>query len=421
MKDVVTACYKELVGKGAIINNPMSIDKFTVEAYEPMIWTEAYNDTTPWSTVDTISDYLPGVQETEIFPPAVLEDFSTWKVEQLRQSSINAAFADGKSASVDALVELATSRSTLQGLRKPLAGLQDAVERSIVQLNHRDIARMRKRCPKALYGYESYGGDASSLWLEWRYGIGPMMHTIEDVSNEWHREVINTLAATGRAEREMHQAATEDNVATISLAWVKPGEYRTTLRRLSRDQEKSFRSGCLFRCNLTPQMVWGLTLSELPSVAWELVPLSFVYDWFLEVGNFIGAHKIVPGATLKASWCTETSSQLTTWYAENHAKSIVYKDGNVTKTYACSGTVSTLTTKLVQKNRAPDVSPSLLPTIDLDFRSYKHLVDAVALGFQRLVPILRKRRKKRNVSLKRNPTRGCIVHADRWNDPDVGA
>jgi len=37
------------------------------------------------------------------------------------------------------------------------------------------------------------------------------------------------------------------------------------------------------------QSQFGFRWADLPSTAWELIPFSFVADWFLSIGNFIGA------------------------------------------------------------------------------------------------------------------------------------
>lgn len=34
---------------------------------------------------------------------------------------------------------------------------------------------------------------------------------------------------------------------------------------------------------------FGFTISDIPSAAWELIPFSFVVDWFAGVGNYISA------------------------------------------------------------------------------------------------------------------------------------
>lgn len=56
--------------------------------------------------------------------------------------------------------------------------------------------------------------------------------------------------------------------------------------------------------------IWGL---DSPiEAAWELVPFSFIIDWFTNIGDIIGALILNPGLTPLSSWVTETISHSVT-------------------------------------------------------------------------------------------------------------
>jgi hypothetical protein len=48
----------------------------------------------------------------------------------------------------------------------------------------------------------------------------------------------------------------------------------------------------------------GLRDQDIPVTVWELVPWSFVVDWFVNVGDWIQAVTPNPSVTVKGSWTT---------------------------------------------------------------------------------------------------------------------
>jgi hypothetical protein len=57
-----------------------------------------------------------------------------------------------------------------------------------------------------------------------------------------------------------------------------------------------------FTAEQSAQSYWGMNMAQLPSALWELTPLSFVSDWFLNIGQYIAAISPVPGASQLAGW-----------------------------------------------------------------------------------------------------------------------
>lgn len=116
----------------------------------------------------------------------------------------------------------------------------------------------------------------SNRWLEWQYGWKPLINDIYDAADESLRHVLNRLqrvsaSASEKYSTEMktynfvgqsYQAATkyEGKSGRRFSIWVDVGN-DTNLDRWT---------------SLNPA-----------SIAWELMPYSFVVDWFYDVGGYI--------------------------------------------------------------------------------------------------------------------------------------
>lgn len=121
--------------------------------------------------------------------------------------------------------------------------------------------------------------------------------------------------------------------------------------------------------NLAVRAVYGLS-AEL-STAWNLIPWSWLIDWFSSTGDFFDAARNVVGATC-SSCCTM-----------QHTKSIHRLQG--TQIGTGGFTVAKMPNPVIiveQKSRAFGTSPSI--TADLPFLSGTQMSILGALGIQRL-------------------------------------
>lgn len=112
-------------------------------------------------------------------------------------------------------------------------------------------------------------------WMTYRYGIMPLLYSCQDILKTIDRgQDVETRSSETVMPREL----------SVSL----PGS-SNTFRRTRIDGSIVIR-GCIFQHFTSTELSRLSGLGVNPFVtAWELIPYSFVIDWFVNVGDYIAA------------------------------------------------------------------------------------------------------------------------------------
>lgn len=117
---------------------------------------------------------------------------------------------------------------------------------------------------------------ASQMWLEYQYGLKPLVSSVFGVADEMVRHVINRTERF-RARYSVHELPVSAAINTrhgVQAIPVGGGDFKSSVTiGVALDQKD-----------------WDATrFSSLNpvSIAWELVPYSFVADWFLDIGGYL--------------------------------------------------------------------------------------------------------------------------------------
>lgn len=117
--------------------------------------------------------------------------------------------------------------------------------------------------------------QASNYYLEWMYGWKPLLSDIYNAANETVNYVLNEIESV-----EASATIRYDNRDTVAVTHVS-GDYVNP--RLSGSGENKIRMNLRFRTNGHDVDRWS-SLNPV-TIAWELLPYSFVFDWFYDVGS----------------------------------------------------------------------------------------------------------------------------------------
>lgn len=136
--------------------------------------------------------------------------------------------------------------------------------------------------------------DAGTIYLQWRYGWRPLamdLHSMYKFAQEGLKKpFLLNAKRTVRSERSGNSTFTT----------FKPADWRIE----SRDKVELW--AMIADEKLVAAQAMGL--SNPASLAWELVPYSFVIDWFIPIGNFLEAISAVNGLQFVAGYQLQETS-----------------------------------------------------------------------------------------------------------------
>jgi hypothetical protein len=125
-------------------------------------------------------------------------------------------------------------------------------------------------------------GVASESWLAWQYGVRPLISDLAGAVKEYDkvrriRPLIRSYTVSGSNDARAGGVVAVNN---------PPTNYTTT-----KSQEFSVRAYAEFQdsAQAWDQSAQRLGLTDPLLLAWEVIPYSFVIDWFVGVGDYLEA------------------------------------------------------------------------------------------------------------------------------------
>lgn len=377
MSDVVTPGYQSLVNRGVIINNPMTHIRQSATHTE-CSFTDTYN-TQPYGAFNDA-----WVHSGVCVPRNTVWAFPAVSLSLTNGSggAINRAYAEVNQGTAQLLVDIAELSQTYSMLKNPFRESLNLLKKTRKVFTGKSLRAMAAR-GKRIWGNYHIPDAASSTYLEWRYGWNPLFHSIDDTC----RAIAQNMNQCKRRFTGRGSASDQDEGQANSVSYWNPlGCSNGGMKNeaiTNRKESVKYRAGVLAEGYLSSASNLGVSFADIPSTAWELVPYSFAVDWFVGVGDWLAAHKPSPGFSYRASWLTEIRERTDTYTHHYHAGSCSVGTGSSLRSYSRTQGTSGLVRNTWSKSRTVGVSPTILPQADLDFKSLTHLVDSVALAYQR--------------------------------------
>lgn len=213
-------------------------------------------------------DYWP-------YPTYTRSEMSTGLVQAELDSLRNELLAEA-STSYDALTDIAQIRDIPRTLAQ-IAGDLAKILGSLKSRFGRDVLRRAKSIsPHDLLKHpdrllKTFGGE----WMNYRYGIMPLVYSYRDIMKLMKRgQEVRTYR-----QRTITPTNTGQSMPSASSIWkVKDCTGSIQLR------------GEVFQWFSSAEIARLSSVGMNPIVtAWELIPYSFVLDWFIDVGSYIAA------------------------------------------------------------------------------------------------------------------------------------
>lgn len=191
------------------------------------------------------------------------------------------------------------ARDELWDVGTSLAEMGKTVE-LITSLQRKNFRRMenilqgmlqRRRARRA--DLAGLADEFSNLWLSARYGWRPLAYEYESVRDAVDRSLNGPLGVVRKYATESSEATQFTGWSTISGAW----QYRWRMKAT-----RTVRGFVGAELNGSPAYIDPLV------TGWELIPFSFVIDWFFNIGANLSAFS--PFATGKVVWAGTSNEVL---------------------------------------------------------------------------------------------------------------
>jgi hypothetical protein len=214
----------------------------------------------PTGIKDTIQ--ITGVKiQSFPFIPSVVADYA-----RTRDRALEKCFDQLRGESSNLIVDLAESAATISMLKNVLrvkSFFGDFVKKMVKSQRYQRLSNGQKRLDYV-----------TGKWLEYRYGWMPLVYSTYDAINTFSKDVTRGVVnVKGRSGAE-----------AIDSMESGDGSYTSPSTFVQRDL--SWRSEYGLQFYLPPGLqIYDWTSLNPLAIAWELTPLSFVADWFLNVGQ----------------------------------------------------------------------------------------------------------------------------------------
>ena len=210
----------------------------------------------------------------------------------------------------------------------------------------------------------------AGAYLGWRYGLKPVLSDVENVARSLSK-LTGKLRRTYRARGSLSSTST-----TVTSGMPYMAAYYGTGTWTTRSS-LTVRAMSLHEYYADVLSNAGFTLRGLLTLPWELIPYSFVLDWFINLGDYIGS--LVPEGTasqLGSCLVIEETTDVDFTYQATSAT------GGYRLVTAPSGACSS---HCVTKSREPGALRSgIVIKSDFRFSNLTRCLDALGLVVQKL-------------------------------------
>jgi len=203
--------------------------------------------------------------------------------------------------SIQSGVFLKELKQTVNLLRRPAEAFW--------KLNNQYYSALYQR--KRRVGPRKWWKDLPSIWLEYSFGWRPLMMDIDDawgaLNRLLEREYVMRVMGNGSDSKNLSE--TNGNYQPSAPIATKI-QFRYNSRKWEKDTVR-YLGGVLVRATTTfsdKAAVWGFNPEEFLPSAWEILPWSFLIDYFVSIGDYLDA---TFANTATVVWAQSTRRQLT--------------------------------------------------------------------------------------------------------------
>jgi hypothetical protein len=269
--------------------------------------------------------------------------------ERVRGHSFNLAVATGE------------GKKTVE----TVVGALGTLARSVRALKHGDFATAARQLgvqPRGTRTRSLETRDVASRWLELQYGWKPLLSDVFDAHSAYHALTKGTRTS-----------AVAVKSAKAKTLFPIVGPYRYT-------QQHSIRKTITYEMSEDLSAPRQLGLTDPLSLVWELLPYSFVIDWFYPIGSYLDNLAQIPH--LKGRFMTSLTNQKS---ASNYIWKVwpqwPFPENSSAKSRVTLSTSGSYMFKKTLYNREPSPTLSVpMPSFDASGLRGNRVWNAIALA-----------------------------------------
>lgn len=261
---------------------------------------------------------------------------------------------------LDLSSNLGELNETISMLRSPLRGINTFLTEMF------SAAKRGRRGKRSLANfYEAL----TSTWLEYRYGIMPLIYTSVDLMSIAEKQVWDGFKIT----KGSHKPRVVESPVTVYDAAVGDFVVNFNHQRIWENRAVVIITA-MPNYTVTLQDVLGIHPTNIPLVALELTRLSFVLEWFVDVSGWL--RQLIPFENRfihSVQLCEKRSVK--DIYTERFTYCLYGQDYQ-----ACSGATVTSSTDMLTRTIQPEIPVRL--ELGSGVSNIKRLLDSVSLGLK---------------------------------------
>lgn len=363
MTDVVVLNFKERSAAGEIFNNPMSSSS-KIEDWQ--LATFDRNEVNITGNGGATQKYVgfSGTYWHHGWMANVVGTVPTIDTTRVEQLAITKAYADRNSTDFSAYVALGEAKSTIEWFISIFTRALSFYRNWKKKLTKAENLLRNSKGKAARSAYE----DLENLRMEYRYAVVPLAADMEGIANALHGIKLSP--------RQTFRGYAQDSVsATLPIngrsSTVSGGLHFVNLNGYYTYEKKvECRAGVLTEIDFS---VFGnlsrkLGFTQSVAAAYDLLPLSFILNWFINMGDFLLAWQPNAGVSDLAAWrktTTTITESMTLGGSGTYERS--YDGGTANQTSKFSGQAWQRSTVTVDRGPTGIASTAIRFDVNLDF------------------------------------------------------
>lgn len=293
----VTPDYRYRASRGLPLPH-LEYDRYVASTLDPI-------GSVPLSWFDCDNVKQGNMSVAKVGNPLPYQDYLDYPSEMafVEQRALRSFFENIKSSDLQSLVALGEMPKTMNLIAnsaRRMAGFLRGIKRldpseafkslGLETGRHaRNVSRRANTLKKRGASSRDIGDFAADTWLEVKYGWKPLLYDIESaaeaLAHDWANEPRDV-----RVFGSGNVAIDHRHALHLPLRGVASGSGSAKVRYQADFQV----------LDPTLRNANSLGLTNLATVAWELIPYSFVFDWFVPVGAFLDAQTAYYGLNFRS-------------------------------------------------------------------------------------------------------------------------